>query len=123
MIYQAWSRPGEPNALSQPLRDSLFMSSIEILEYTHILKSEPSTKQWRWLFHTYTQWYCIAYLLGELAIRDTSITVDRAWRTIDREIQDWSSVLSKTNPGMLVSKIPSVPSRPPSGERQQEADS
>ena len=101
MIYQPWTKPGDPNKLSQSLRDRLFMSSIEIMEYTHIIKAEPSTKGWRWLFHTYTQWYCIAYILGELALRDTSIIVDRAWRTMDREMEDWSDTLSKTNPGML----------------------
>jgi len=104
-IYQPWTKPGDANGLPQALRDSLFMSSIEILEYTHVLNSDPSTKHWRWLFRTYTQWFCIAFILGDLALRDSSIVVDRAWRIIDREMKEWSGPFAKTNRGMLVSNI------------------
>lgn len=100
-IYQPWAKPGDPNGLSQALRDRLFMSSIEILEYTHMIKSESFVKQWSWLFNTYTQWHCIAFILGELALRDSSIVVERAWRIIEIEMKFSNGAISKTNPGML----------------------
>lgn len=82
--------------MSQDLRDRLFMSSIEIMENTHILQTEASLRQWGWLFKTYVQWYCFAYLLGELGIRDNSITVERAWRVVDWESKSADGILAKT---------------------------
>jgi len=111
MIYQPSTRVGDPDSLSEPRRNSLFMSSIEIMEYTHLLMTEPSTSHWRWLFQTYTQWFCIAYILGEIALRDSSIVVDRAWRTIERVMRDPNGALSKNNSGMLVRKILLFPLR------------
>ncbi|KAG9240862.1 fungal-specific transcription factor domain-containing protein [Calycina marina] len=107
-IYQPFAKPGSPNIMSQDLRDRLFMSSIEIMEYTHVLKAEQSIKQWRWLFQTYAQWYCFAYILGELGIRESSTVVDRAWHVVEKESEDLHGVLSnsKTNVlGDMISKL------------------
>jgi hypothetical protein len=79
------------------------MASIEILEYSSVLKSEATTKQWGWLFHTYVQWHAIACILGELCIRPNSMIVDRAWRAVDGVFKDWSVAIShsKSSGGML----------------------
>lgn len=83
IIYHPLTQPGKPSTLSVDVRDRLFMSSIQILEYARALEMEATTKHWGWLFHTYIQWHAIAYILGELAERDNSVTVDRAWQTMD----------------------------------------
>ena len=103
IIYHPLTYPGQPNSLSQDIKDRLFMASIEIIEYSRVLESEASTKQWGWLFHTYIQWHAIAYILGELTIRPHSMIVDRAWRAVDGVFNDWGVALShsKSNSGML----------------------
>ncbi|KAH8596754.1 fungal-specific transcription factor domain-containing protein [Bisporella sp. PMI_857] len=101
IIYHPYIQPGKSNGLSQDVRDSLFMSSIETIEYSRALESESSTKQWGWLFHTYTQWHAIAFILGELSTRDNSIVVDRAWSAIDGLFANWEGAVSKTKTGML----------------------
>jgi hypothetical protein len=103
VIYHPLTQPGKPDFLSQDIKDRLFMASIEIIEYSSILKTEASTRQWGWLFHTYIQWHAIAYILGELCIRPHSMIVDRAWRAMDGVFKDWGVAVthSKNNNGML----------------------
>ncbi|KUJ24615.1 uncharacterized protein LY89DRAFT_605365 [Mollisia scopiformis] len=104
IIYHPLTHPGKLNSLSQDIRDRLFMASIEIIEYSRVLESEASTKQWGWLFHTYIQWHAIAYILGELCIRPNSTIVERAWRIIDLVFTEWNgaaNTMTHTKTGML----------------------
>jgi hypothetical protein len=101
IIYHPLTQPGKPNSLSQDIKDRLFMTSIEIIEYSRILESEASTKQWGWLFHTYIQWHAIAYILGELCQRPNSAIVERAWRAIDSVFSTWDGAIMHTKSGML----------------------
>ncbi|TVY44870.1 Bikaverin cluster transcription factor [Lachnellula occidentalis] len=101
IIYSPLTSPGKPNNLSQDTRDRLFMSSIEIIEYSRVLQDESSTKQWGWLFSTYVQWHAIAYILGELCTRPNSTIVERAWRTIDTVFNDWNSANANGKSSML----------------------
>lgn len=91
IIYHPLVQPGKPNSLSQDVRDRLFMASIEIIEYSRVLESETTTKQWGWLFHTYIQWHAIAYILGELCTRPNSTIVQRAWKCIDVAFGQWAA--------------------------------
>ena len=101
VIYHPLTQPGKPSPLSQDVKDRLFMASIEIIEYSTVLKSEASTRQWGWLFHTYVQWHAIAYILGELCIRRHSMIVDRAWRAIDGVFSDFADAASHSKSRML----------------------
>ncbi|KAG0651731.1 Bikaverin cluster transcription factor bik5 [Hyphodiscus hymeniophilus] len=101
IIYHPLTQPGKPSPLSQDTKDRLFMASIEIIEYSSVLKSEASTKQWGWLFHTYVQWHAIAYILGELCIRPHSMIVDRAWRAVDGVFSDFADAVSHSKGRML----------------------
>lgn len=101
IIYHPLTQPGKPNSLSQDIKDRLFMASVEIIEYSHILESETSTKKWGWLFHTYIQWHAIAFILGELCTRNNSAIVTRAWRALDIVFEDWGRAVTHTKSGML----------------------
>lgn len=101
ILYHPLTQPGKPNSLSQDIRDRLFMASIEIIEYSHVLESEASTKKWGWLFHTYIQWHAIAFILGELCTRGNSEITTRAWRALDVVFQDWGRAVTHTKSGML----------------------
>ncbi|KAH8679721.1 fungal-specific transcription factor domain-containing protein [Tricladium varicosporioides] len=104
ILYHPLTQPGQPSTLNQDTRDRLLMASIEIIEYSKVLEEESSTKRWGWLFKTYIQWHAIAYILGELCVRESSTTVDRAWKAIDSVFGEWGKTVahSKSNKnGML----------------------
>lgn len=79
--------------LSQDVRDRLFISSIEIIEYSRVLEDEATTKHWGWLFHTYIQWHAIAFVLGELGEREDSTTTERAWRAMHGVFDAWGGTV------------------------------
>lgn len=84
IIYQPMLFPG-PNGevLSDDIRERLFTAATEIFEYNHQLNSDPRSKQWRWLFQTYTQWHAVAYVLMEIARRPLTPGVERAWAALN----------------------------------------
>jgi hypothetical protein len=77
------------------------MASIEIIEYSHVLEAETSTKKWGWLFHTYIQWHAIAYVLGDLYNRPPSLIVERAWKAVDSVFREWGGQIRSTKTGMI----------------------
>lgn len=79
IIYQPVLFPGTGPEASHEIRSRLWMSTIEIVEYNHILNVDPRCRQWRWLFQSYRQWHAIAYMLLELSRRPWSVTSERAW--------------------------------------------
>ena len=92
VIYQPifMSRGGQ--VLSQDVRDRLFMSCIEVMEYNKILNGEPKCRQWRWLFQTYTQWHAVAYLLIEIRRRPWAPSLERAWVALNETFRDTEPV-------------------------------
>ncbi|ORY57779.1 fungal-specific transcription factor domain-containing protein [Pseudomassariella vexata] len=80
--------PGQGPSVSEEVRDRLFTSSTEVVEYNKLLNSDNRCKQYRWLFQTYTQWHAVAFLLLEVCRRPWSAAVERAWRALSATFQD-----------------------------------
>lgn len=92
VIYQPVLFPGPGNeAMSRDVRDRLFTACTELFEYSYILTMDSRTKQWRWLFQTYTQWQAVAYALIESGRRPWSASVERAWNGLN-------SIMASTKP-------------------------
>lgn len=83
IIHQPVLFPSQGTEVSEEIRDKLFVSSMEIVEYNLILHTEPRTKQWRWLFQTYTQWHAVAYLMFDICRRPWTPIVERAWACLE----------------------------------------
>jgi len=83
MVYHPFQRMNGGSSLPQEIRDKLFQTSLENIEYSLLLESEERTRKWGWLFRTYVQWHAIAFLLTELCLRTEGEQVDRAWKAID----------------------------------------
>lgn len=60
VIYHPYQRLDGGASLPQEVRDKLFMSSLENLEYTISLESNEQTRKYAWLFRTYTQWHAVS---------------------------------------------------------------
>lgn len=88
IIYQPilFHDPGDD--VTQEVRDRIFLSSTEVVEYNKLLNTEPKCKQYRWLFQTYTQWHAVAYLLLETCRRPWSSSVERAWIALSSSFSD-----------------------------------
>ncbi|OBR09800.1 Fungal specific transcription factor domain-containing protein [Colletotrichum higginsianum IMI 349063] len=87
VIYQPMLFPGNGHELSNEVRDRLFLSAIEVVEYNYILNTDPRCKQWRWLFQTYRQWHAIAYILMEAGRRPWSATSERGWEAVNNTMR------------------------------------
>jgi len=88
IIYQPALFPGNGNDLSEAIKERLFISAVEIIEYSYKLNNDPQFKRWRWLFQTYTQWHAIAYILLEMCRRPWSPTLERAWGDLNRTLNN-----------------------------------
>ncbi len=87
MLYHPFQRMNGGAGLSQEVRDKLFVTSLESIEYSLLLEREHRTAKWGWLFRTYVQWHAFAFLLSELCVRTQGVAVDRAWRAVEAEQQ------------------------------------
>ena len=88
VIYQPLMPSSDATDLPSDVRDRLFMASIEVVEYSRVLNSEPKIQRWRWLFQTYNQWHAVAYLLLEVCRRSWSASVERGWIALNATFQD-----------------------------------
>ncbi|KAI8623988.1 hypothetical protein F5Y19DRAFT_342317 [Xylariaceae sp. FL1651] len=82
VIYQPLT-PSNGTELPGDVRDRLFMSSIEVVEYSTVLLAEPKIRCWQWLFQTYNQWHAVAYLLLEVIRRPWTASVERGWAALN----------------------------------------
>lgn len=69
--------------LSEATRNRLFITSVEVIEFSHLLISNENTAKWGWLFETYMQWQSVAFALSELSVRPPGPDVDRAWLAVE----------------------------------------
>lgn len=88
IIYQPILFPANGEDISQEVRDRIFLSSTEVVEYNRLLNTEPKCRQYRWLLQTYTQWHAVAYLLLEVCRRPWSSSVERAWLALSNSFSD-----------------------------------
>ncbi|KAJ9614712.1 hypothetical protein H2204_014520 [Knufia peltigerae] len=87
--------------LPQEVRDRVFITSVEVLEFTHLLEKNEKTAKWGWFFRTYMQWQSVAFALSEICIRPPGPDVDRAWRAVEAVYDDRVTKNSKFQRGML----------------------
>ncbi|KAI5359686.1 hypothetical protein Slin15195_G073160 [Septoria linicola] len=103
MVYHPFQRQDGGASLSEEVKEKLFITSLENMEYSLLLESESRTMKWSWLFRTYIQWHALAFTLSELCHRTTGDMVERAWKAVDRTVDGrWGVQYSdETNTGHL----------------------
>lgn len=84
MVYHPFQRQDGGATLSEEVKQKLFITSLENMEYSVLLETEARTKHWGWLFKTYIQWHALAFTLSELCHRTTGDLVDRAWIAVEK---------------------------------------
>jgi hypothetical protein len=77
--------------VSQATRESLFLTAIEVLEFGHLLETDPKTAKWGWLFRTNMQWHGVAFVLSEICVRPICPVTDRAWNAVSLIYAEWAA--------------------------------
>ena len=88
MIYHPFQRKDGGRSLPPEVKDKLFLTSLENIEYMLLLETEARTMKWGWLIKTYVQWHALAFLLTELCTRTNGPMVDRAWAAVEKTMRD-----------------------------------
>ncbi|KAK4628633.1 Bikaverin cluster transcription factor bik5 [Fulvia fulva] len=103
MVYHPFQRQDGGATLSEDVKDKLFITSLENMEYSILLETEVRTMKWGWLFKTYVQWHALAFLLSELCHRTTGDIVERAWVAVEktRDGRWGGQIQEETNTGHL----------------------
>ncbi|OTA90716.1 hypothetical protein M434DRAFT_397806 [Hypoxylon sp. CO27-5] len=101
IIYQPMLLHSTGQELNGDIRHRLFMASLEVVEYTKVLNSEPRCRQWRWLFQTYAQWHAVAYLLLETCRLPWTASLERAWIVLNATFQT-PDAAERAKPGVWV---------------------
>ncbi|EAW08344.1 putative C6 transcription factor [Aspergillus clavatus NRRL 1] len=91
--------PGASN-LTMASRENLFVTSVEVAEFTRLLGQNKNTSKWSWLFVTNLQWHLIAFVLSELCVRPINPITDRAWLVVSSLYETWGRT-AKHQKGML----------------------
>ena len=99
MMYLPLTR-SQKDSIPKENSDRMFVLSIKVVEDRRNLEVEK-TKHWHWLIHTFVQWHSIAYLLGEVCVREPDEKVTEAWAVLDRVFQDWKTSQVDRTLGML----------------------
>ena len=86
---------------SQDIRDRLFVTSVEVIEFACLLENNENTAKWGWLFRTYMQWHAVAFVLSELCARPPGLDYERAWKAVESVYDERVSGSLKSQKGML----------------------
>ena len=82
-------------------RDVVLLTAVQVLEYTHLLETDPAAEPWRWFCRTYVQWHALAAALAELCVKDKGPLVDRTWRIVEVVFNDSAARIADSRNGML----------------------
>lgn len=101
VVHHPLLREDRGAGLPKETLDRLFLTSVEVIEFSRLLETEKATRRWGWLFATYQQWHAMAYVLSQLAVRTKGPEVERAWPIIDAVFKEWHAGDPTTKKGML----------------------
>ena len=94
-----FTRGGPP--LPPETKDRLFITSVEVIEFSYLLEKNENTAKWGWLFRTYMQWQSVAFVLSEICQRPPGPEIDRAWRAVEQVYIGKYSNTQTNHKGML----------------------
>ncbi|KAJ5545874.1 hypothetical protein N7494_003459 [Penicillium frequentans] len=90
IVHHPMTRKDRSTNVSQTIRESLFLTAIEVLEFGRLLETDPKTAKWAWLFRTNMQWHGVAFVLSEVCVRPICPVTDRAWNAVHSLYSDWT---------------------------------
>ena len=101
VVHHPLQRSDAGAGLPQETKDRLFITSVEVIEFSRLLETEKATLRWGWLFRTYVQWHALAFVLSQLCFRTEGPDVEKAWCVIEGVFDEWGGALSSNQRGMM----------------------
>ncbi|KAJ5893760.1 hypothetical protein N7495_005451 [Penicillium taxi] len=121
IVHHPLTRKDRITTVSNSTRQSLFLTSIEVLEFGRLLEADPKTAKWSWLFRTNMQWHGVAFVLSEICVRTICPVTDRAWNAVTLFYKDWK--MKETHKkGMLWRPLDALMKRAASTRAQQKQE-
>lgn len=100
IIHHPMTRNDRQVNISHSSRESLFFTSVEVIDFCRLMQTNEHTAKWGWLMATNTQWHAIAFVLSELCVRPVCPITDRAWAAVQSVYGTWEQN-AKHKKGML----------------------
>ncbi|KIW30712.1 uncharacterized protein PV07_02419 [Cladophialophora immunda] len=130
ILAKMWLMVHHPRAYSNSggtpmppeIRDRVFITSVEVIEFSHLLEKNENTAKWGWLFRTYMQWQSVAFALSEICARPPGPDVDRAWRAVE-SVYGERMMNSKYQKGMLWKPLRHLMAKAKARRAAQQAES
>ncbi len=115
-LYRPLERlPKVPDKIMDP---GVLRLSVEVLERSHQLNTDPGASPWRWLSQTYVQWHALAVTAAELCVKTEGPIVERAWAILEPFFNETALHVADSNRGMLWRPIKKLMNRAQGVRRQ-----
>jgi len=116
ILYRPLERlPKVPDKIMDP---GVLRLSVEVLERSHQLNTDPGASPWRWLSQTYVQWHALAVTAAELCVKTEGPIVERAWAILEPFFNETALHVADSNRGMLWRPIKKLMNRAQGVRRQ-----
>ena len=84
---QSSAKAKEPQRANTSQSDTVFRSSLSVIEYTYALQNEPGWNGWRWQIQgRQPPWRALRVVLSQLCTRSWESIYDRAWSSAKRTL-------------------------------------
>lgn len=101
MAHHPLAIRNDADAPSPAVKERLFITSVQVIEFSYLLEKNENTSKWGWLFHTYMQWHAVAFVLSELCVRPSGPSFERAWKAVESVFDKRILEPSSKQKGML----------------------
>jgi hypothetical protein len=122
IVYRPLQRRPNNTASSHLADPGILGLSVEVLERSHQLNTDPVGSPYRWLSQTYVQWHPLAVAVAELCVKFEGPMVERAWAIVIPIFREASQHVADSSEGMLWRPIKKLMNRA-QGLRQEYLDS
>lgn len=122
MVYRPLQQRPDSSYYSQLADPGILALSIEVLERTHQMNTDPAASPYRWLSQSYVQWHALAVTIAELCVKVEGPMVERAWAVVMPSFREASQHVADSHEGMLWRPIKKLMNRA-QGRRQEYLDS
>ena len=86
---QSSAKATEPQRTDTSQSDTVFLSSLSIIEHTYALQNEPAWNGWRWQIQgRQPPWRALRVVLSQLCTRPWNPICDRAWSSAKRTLDN-----------------------------------
>ena len=101
VVYRPLQKRPDNSPSSQLPDPGILGLSVEVLERSHQMNTDPATSGFRWLSSTYVQWHALAVTFAELCVKTEGPMVERAWAIIMPVFREASHHVADSDEGML----------------------